>query len=97
MHVPVQRRFEANRFRCHRMGKFQTPGVQHLPLGGFYDGMKQGLLLGQAGESAASAVDAVPHDGMPHGAAMHANLMGSSGLQIDLQQGDPVKALLDPP
>jgi hypothetical protein len=63
------------------MGEFELPGVEHLPLGGSFEGIIP--VCGSA------SVCGIPENRMPDGAQVHPNLMHPSRFETDFQQTEP--------
>jgi hypothetical protein len=78
------------------MGKPQTVCVKKWALQAF---QCAGLLMIGRSHNVLffSSINAISGDGMPHGGKVHANLMGSPGLNIHIQKCACIESLYNPP
>ena len=97
IHVRGNRRLELEIFGAYRMDQPQPEGMQHLPLDPLQCRVENGIPFGRMGPHIAATVNRLPQKRMAHGLAMDPDLMGATGLQVDLQQGRALIFLLDPP
>ena len=75
--------FEVLFFRRYRMHKTNPVGMQHLSFSFLYNLKKTIIPFGQIGHGFSGTIDPIADYGMPHGFAVHPDLMGTACFQIN--------------